>query len=195
MKLFINASPKLYKSSSNYFINKLKDDKDKVILLYRDDFTNVDYTPYESIIIVSPLYVDGVTSKLVEYMEYIKNNKVDISNKNIYFISNSGFLEYEQNRVSDEIINNFAVNNSAYFKGYLNIGSGPILGENKFLYKLLSIDFYIKIKKFKQAINDLKSIYLNTRIHPVSKKMYIKCANMSWKRKQNKFGFDESMTF
>ena len=152
MKLIINASPKLYKSSTNCFINRLKEDTDKVIMLYKDDYKNIDYSLYQSIVILSPLYADSVTSKLVEYMEYI-NNDVDISNKDIYFLSNSGFLEYEQNYISDEIIANFARNNNARFKGYLNIGSGPILGEgNKNLYKLLSLDFYAKIRRFKKAI-------------------------------------------
>ena len=185
MNLYINASPKIYKSSTNCFIRRLKNNDDKVIFLYKDDYKDIDYTLYKSIIICSPLYADSVTSKLVEYMEYIAYNG-DISNKLVYFVSNSGFLEYEQNYISDEIVSNFAENNKAIFMGVLNIGSGPILGEsNKGIYKLLSIDFYLKINRFKKAIAKNKKIYLDTRIHPVSKRMYVKFANISWHKKRS----------
>ena len=40
-----------------------------------------DIKKVDTIILCFPLYVDGPTCKIIEFMEYILSNKIDISNK------------------------------------------------------------------------------------------------------------------
>lgn len=79
MKLYVNGSPKLENGNSNYFLNKIKD-KEKIKCVYRDRFSDIlkDIKKVDTIILCFPLYVDGPTCKIIEFMEYILSNKIDI---------------------------------------------------------------------------------------------------------------------
>ena len=58
--------------------------------------------------------------------------------------------------------------------GSFNIGAGEIVGkcEKFWLYKLISIPFLIKIKKFKECIDNGNEIILETTIRPMTKRLY-----------------------
>ena len=186
MKLFINGSPKLDKSNSFYFLSMINDNN-KIKFLYKDSFDDIlrDINKINIIIFSFPLYVDGSPNKVIEFMEYIKNNKINIKDKKIYCIINCGFFEARQNEVAALIIKDFAINNKAKYMGSFNIGAGEIIGNQnvKNLYKLISIPFYFKIKKFKNSINKGLKVCLNTTIRPMSKKLYVFLANISWRKK------------
>lgn len=186
MKLFINGSPKLDKSNSFYFFSMINDNS-KIRFLYKDDFDNIlrDINKISTIIFSFPLYVDGPPNKVIEFMEYINDNKIDIKDKKIYCIINCGFFEAKQNEIAALIIKNFAINNMAKYMGSFNIGAGEIVGKRnrKILYKIISIPFYFKIKKFKNSINKGLKVNLNTTIRPMSKKLYVFLANISWRKK------------
>lgn len=186
MKLFINGSPKLDKSNSFYFLSMINDNS-KIRFLYKDDFDNIlrDINKISTIIFSFPLYVDGPPNKVIEFMEYINDNKIDIKDKKIYCIINCGFFEAKQNEVAALIIKNFVINNRAKYMGSFNIGAGEIVGKRnrKILYKIISIPFYFKIKKFKNSINKELKVNLNTTIRPMSKKLYVFLANISWRKK------------
>lgn len=186
MKLFINGSPKLDKSNSFYFLSMINDNS-KIRFLYKDDFDDIlrDINKINTIIFSFPLYVDGPPNKVIEFMEYINDNKIDIKDKKIYCIINCGFFEAKQNDVAALIIKNFAINNRAKYMGSFNIGAGEIVGKRnrKILYKIISIPFYFKIKKFKNSINKGLKVNLNTTIRPMSKKLYVFLANISWRKK------------
>lgn len=186
MKLFINGSPKLDKSNSFYFLSMINDNS-KIRFLYKDDFDDIlrDINKISTIIFSFPLYVDGPPNKVIEFMEYINDNKIDIKDKKIYCIINCGFFEAKQNEVAALIIKNFAINNKAKYMGSFNIGAGEIVGKRnrKILYKIISIPFYFKIKKFKNSINKELKVNLNTTIRPMSKKLYVFLANISWRKK------------
>ena len=71
------------------------------------------------------------------------------------------------------------------FKGYISIGSGEVIGickKNKLL-KLLCINFFLKIKKFSKAINNSKSIELNTNIKVFTKRLFCFICNKFWKKR------------
>lgn len=186
MKLFINGSPKLDKSNSFYFLSMINDNN-KIKFLYKDDFDDIlrDINKINTIIFSFPLYVDGPPNKVIEFMEYINDNKIDIKDKKIYCIINCGFFEAKQNDVAALIIKNFAINNRAKYMGSFNIGAGEIVGKRnrKILYKIISIPFYFKIKKLKNSINKGLKVNLNTTIRPMSKKLYVFLANISWRKK------------
>ncbi len=190
MNLYINCSPKLKKSATENIIGNLKNDSDKVIYLYKEDFINIDIVGVNSIIFCYPLYVDSPPSKLIEYMEYLDSNNIKLDNIKIYVICNCGFLEAEQNDISVEIMKNFCDNMGATYMGSLKIGSGSIIGQcsqNK-LYKLISYDYLRKVKRLKKAINNLEPCELATRIHPIGKRLYALLANYSWKKQRKKNG-------
>lgn len=185
MILYINGSPRLENSNSNYFLNKIKD-KEKIKYIYRDRFKDIltNINKIDTLVFAFPLYVDSPPSKVIEFMEYIKNNDINLENKNIYTIINCGFFEACQNDTASIIFKNFAINNKAVYKGTFNIGAGEIIGkcEKKKLYKLVSIPFLYKIKKFKTSIYNNKEIIVNTTIKPMTKRLYIYLANINWKR-------------
>lgn len=185
MRLYINGSPRLEGSNSNFFLNKIKD-KEKIKYLYRDNFDNIlkNINNIDTIILSFPLYVDAPPSGVIEFMEYIDNNNIDISNKNIYTIINCGFWEAKHNKTADLIMENFANKHMANYKGSFLIGAGEIIGKcNKvWLYKLVSISFLFKIKRFKSYINNNDGIKLETTIRPMWKRLYVFMANINWKR-------------
>ena len=190
MKLFINGSPKLDKSNSFYFLSMINYDNNIVKYLYKDNFDYIlkDINKVDSIIFSFPLYVDGPTNKVIEFMEYIKDNKISIKDKKIYCIINCGFFEARQNKTAALIIKNFAINNNAKYMGSFNIGAGEIVGKRnkKTLYKIISIPFYFKMKKFKNSINNVQKVNLNTTIRPIVKRFYVLLANINWKKKMRK---------
>lgn len=185
MRLYINGSPRLEGSNSNFFLNKIKD-KEKIKYLYRDNFDNIlkNINNIDTIILSFPLYVDAPPSGVIEFMEYIDNNNIDISNKNIYTIINCGFWEAKHNKTADLIMENFANKHMANYKGSFLIGAGEIIGKcNKvWLYKLVSVSFLFKIKRFKSYINNNDGIKLETTIRPMWKRLYVFMANINWKR-------------
>lgn len=191
MKLYINGSPRLENSNSNYFLNRIKDNE-KIKFIYRDKFSDIlkNITEVDTIILCFPLYVDGPPCKVIEFMEYINDNNIDISNKKIYTIINSGFWEAKHNRTASLIVENFANSNEAKYMGTFNIGAGEIVGKRDKvkLYKLVSIPFLFKIRKFKNSINDGSKIKLETTIRPMSKRLYVFMANINWKRQMVRNG-------
>lgn len=184
MILYINGSPKLKNSNSEYFLNLISKSKDKVYL-YKDNFEAINFENYSTIVLSFPLYLDSPPSKVIELMEYIIDFAIDISNKNIYVICNCGFLEPLHNFSALQVIENFCIKNRALYKGYLAIGAGEIIGKSGRIkiYKVVSLPFILKIKKFKKSIENSKVIYLHTTIHPMTKNLYIKLANKSWNKK------------
>ena len=182
--LLINGSPKLKKSNSNYFLN-LTSKKDSIIYLYKDNFSKIDLKNHDTIVFSFPLYVDSIPSKVTEFIEYLDNNNIDISNKKIYAICNCGFLEPIHNEIALKIIENFTFKRQALYKGHISVGAGEIIGKRKdnCIYKIMSISFVFKFLWFKHCIKKGRKINLSTTIHPMTKKVYIKLANKSWKKK------------
>lgn len=186
MNLYINGSPKLEASNSSFFLNEIKN-HEPIKYLYRDKLSNIlnNINKVDTIILSFPLYVDSPPNKVIELMEYIENNNINIENINIYTIINCGFWEAKQNITASSIIKNFCKNNNANYKGTFNIGAGEIIGKrNKVpLYKLISINYKIKMRKFKRSIINKKEVYLNTTIHPMTKRLYNTFANINWQKK------------
>ncbi len=187
MILYLNGSPRIKKSNSDTFLNDIS--ANNINYLYKDSFRSVlkHINNTDTIVFSFPLYVDSPPSKVIEFMEYIKDNGINIKNKNFYIIVNCGFLESKHNKIACEIIKNFCLNNSAIYKGCFKIGAGEIIGkrENNFLFRIISLSYYFKIKKFKKSIDNKKEVDLSTSIHPMTKLLYILIVNMNFKKKIN----------
>ena len=171
MILFINASPKLKMSNSEYFINLLNIKKN----IYKAN----------KIIFVYPTYIDIIPSKLINFIENYKGN---FNNKEIYLIINCGFLEPKNNDLGIKFMKNYIKEKQGIFKGYLSIGSGEVIGickNNKFL-KLICHDFLKKLKKFRKFINLSKNIELKTNIKLFNKKLFCIICNHYFKKNLSK---------
>ena len=184
MTLFINSSPKLKSSNSDYFINLLNIDKKIINYIYKDDYSTIkkNILLSDTIIFIFPTYVDIIPSKLIDFIEKYNGN---FKNKNIYLIVNCGFLESKHNDLSIKYMNNYINKKSGNFKGYISIGSGEVIGickKNKLL-KLLCINFFLKIKKFNKAINNKENIELSTNIKVFTKRLFCFICNKFWKKR------------
>lgn len=187
MILFINASPKLKMSNSEYFINLLNIKNKKINYIYKDKYEDIEKNIYKAnkIIFVYPTYIDIIPSKLINFIENYKGN---FNNKEIYLIINCGFLEPKNNDLGIKFMKNYIKEKQGIFKGYLSIGSGKVIGickNNKFL-KLICHDFLKKLKKFRKFINLSKNIELKTNIKLFNKKLFCIICNHYFKKNLSK---------
>ena len=187
MILFINASPKLKMSNSEYFINLLNIKNKKINYIYKDKYEDIEKNIYKAnkIIFVYPTYIDIIPSKLINFIENYKGN---FNNKEIYLIINCGFLEPKNNDLGIKFMKNYIKEKQGIFKGYLSIGSVEVIGickNNKFL-KLICHDFLKKLKKFRKFINLSKNIELKTNIKLFNKKLFCIICNHYFKKNLRK---------
>lgn len=186
MILFINASPKLNNSNSKYFSDLLNIKGSITNYIYNDDFDEIidNIKMADTIIFTFPTYIDIVPSKLIEFIEYFK---YDFSYKKIYVMCNCGFLESSNNDLSILFMKNYIKDKYGIFMGYFSIGSGEAINsiKNSKLVKLICLDFFIKIKKFRNAIIKSDNIFLNSNIKLLTKKSFCKICNHFWNKKIN----------
>lgn len=183
MILFINASPKMKNSNSDYFINLLEIKEKIVNYIYKDKYEDIKKNIYKAdkIVFVYPTYIDTIPSKLINFIENYNDNFI---NKNIYLIVNCGFLETKNNELGIKFMKNYIEEKKGIFKGYLSIGSGEVIGickKNKYL-KFLCHDFFKKIKLFSKSISIGKNIRLKTNIKLFNKKLFCLICNHYFKK-------------
>lgn len=188
MLTIINCSPKK-NSNSKSFINrtiKYIDDDFSICNVYKDHFDTIIgfINKSDKVLIVYPLYVDTIPSKLIEFFEYLINNHISLYNKKIYVLCNCGFLEAKQNDVSTQIVSNIITELNGNYKGYFKIGSGEILGNlNNIFMKILCFDYFYKSKRFSKCINKGKNVKLSCTLNIFSKKLFCFLGNIFWKKK------------
>ena len=139
--VLINCSPKKRFCASAYFLflqklfvggkkvtEKLRTpaDHDRILNQIRDA---------QAVIFCLPLYVDGVPSHVLRFMEkmevYCKENKLRL---NVYCIANNGFIEGKQNEPLMQIIENFCDRSGLNFGGGVGIGGGVMLNVTRILF-------------------------------------------------------------
>ncbi len=81
---------------------------------------------------------------------------------------------------------NWCKKTNGLFMGSLKIGAGEVLGHKNILSSILSPLFKHKINKFAKYINKNKKINLKTSLI-ISKKMFCRCANLSFKKQLDKY--------
>lgn len=139
--VFINCSPKKRFCASAYFLflqrlfvsgkkvnEKLRtpEDHERILEQLRDA---------DAVVIGIPLYVDGVPSHVLRFMEkmetYCKENKLHLK---VYCIANNGFIEGRQNEPLMQVFENFCRRAGLTWGGGVGIGGGVMLNVTRILF-------------------------------------------------------------
>ena len=189
MYTLINGSQKIKESNSLYFLNYISNYLEEYSLfdLKKDNYNNIldSIENGETIILAFPLYVDSPTSLILKVLDYIYDNKIDLTDKKFYVVINCGFREGEQNITALNIIKRWCGKVNAKYLGSLLIGAGEIVG-NPF-YKFITKKAHKKLHEFSVKIS--RNEYIDTTITTMdllNNNMYIKLANHSWNRQGKK---------
>ncbi len=160
--LFMSLSPKGKKSFSYQIFESLEEDyglKGKSIDGYSSlEEINTAIEKAKTVIISYPLYVDclpAFTTKILEELRGVEGNK------NLYVLVNCGFPEAYQNRVSIEIMKEFANQKGFDFRGSLSIGMGPMtstLEKKSYMYRSIKKS----LENFSRSIKENKEVELES---------------------------------
>lgn len=186
MYTLINGSQKNGGSNSEYFLNYISDYLDDFIIcsLKNDSLngvvSNINFS--DTIILAFPLYVDSPNSLMLSFLDYIYDNKIDISNKKIYVIINCGFREGEHNITALNIIKSWCLKLNSDYQGSILIGAGEIVGKKH--YRFISKKALSKLKDFGCSIckKEKTEDYITT-MDIINNKTYCFLANRSWNKK------------
>ena len=189
MYTLINGSQKTKISNSRHFLDYISN--------YLDDYNTYDLMNHNfndiinsinksnTIILAFPLYEDSPNSLTLKLLDYICDNNIDLSNKELYVIINCGFREGTHNISALNIIKNWANKVNIKFKGSMLIGAGEIVGKKKFSY-IISIATN-KLKKFSKCIkNNTSTKDIITTMDLLTNRLYIMFANASWTKQGKK---------
>ena len=142
-------------------------------------------TKADTIVLAFPLYEDSPNSLTLKLLDYIYDNKINLSNKELYVIINCGFREGTHNITALNIIKNWANKVNIDFCGSILVGAGEIVGKKKFSY-ITSIAIN-KLKKFSKCIkNNSYTKDIITTMDLLTNRMYIMFANASWTKQGKK---------
>lgn len=198
MYTLISGSPKIGDSNSKYFLGFISENLEKYNIYelknnqYKDILVNIKIS--HTVIFAFPLYVDSPTSLTISFLDYIVDNKIDISNKNIYVIVNCGFREGEQNITAINIMKCWCDRVSAKYMGSILIGAGEIVGKSK--YRFISNKAFRKIYNFRDSLEDcIECGDIITTMDLLNNKIYCALANKSWmkKSKKNKLTYKDTI--
>ena len=184
MYTLINGSQKLEKNNSKYFLNYISKYLNEFNLfdLKSDSYEKIleSINNSNSIVFAFPLYVDSPNTVTLSFLDYIFDNNIKI-NKNIYFIINCGFREWQHNLTALNIVKSWCIKVGAKYGGSVLIGAGEVVGNKK--YKLLSKKIYHHLRLLSNDIkNNISNEYKGT-ISLINNSLYCKIANISWNKK------------
>ena len=143
----------------------------------------------ETLIITTPLYVDGLPSQLIRILEKLQKAGRQ-SHKNIYVIANMGLYESRQLENLLAAIRKWCEVMGYRYKGAAAIGAGELL---RVLVPKVSFGpvkpALSALKQLAKAVNDeqiIEDIYADP--YPLPRSLYIACANLSWDSSARKAG-------
>lgn len=183
MYTLINGSPKINLSNSNNFLNKLRPHLNEYNIFHliksKKEEILKSIKKSEVIVFSFPLYVDSPPSMLLEFLDYIIDNKINLTNKLVYIIINCGFREGIQNKTAIDIMKNWCNKTNAKYASSILIGAGEIVGKEK--YKFISNNATNKLKIFNNYIKN-KEIQpdIITTVDILDNRLYCLLANISW---------------
>ena len=185
MYTLINGSQKNHSSNSRYFLDYISNylEDYNTYDLKNHDFMDIikSITKANTIVLAFPLYEDSPNSLTLKLLDYIYDNKINLSNKELYVIINCGFREGTHNITALNIIKNWANKVNIEYKGAILIGAGEIVGKKKFSY-ITSIAIN-KLKKFSKCIkNNSYTKDIITTMDLLTNRLYIMFANASWNK-------------
>lgn len=196
--LLINCSLKAGDSNSRIFLDTLNRNMNGEAVIVNigeylrrfDELTSV-VDGADKLVVAMPLFVDGVPSVAVRFMEhlYIQNSA---SNKKVYAIVNQGFYESRQSCNALAIAKNWAEKTGFDYSGGVAVGAGEMIG--MLVHNGISENGPIKstivaLKQMAKAVehgDKFEDIYVEpTRF---SRRMYMFIANRTWPRSAKAFG-------
>ena len=139
--VFINCSPKKRFCASAYFLflQRLLVSGEKVTEKLR---TPADHARIleqlrdaQAVVFGLPLYVDGVPSHVLRFMEemetFCRENGLKL---NVYCVANNGFIEGKQNEPLMQVFENFCTRAGLVWGGGVGIGGGVMLNVTRILF-------------------------------------------------------------
>ncbi len=141
--VFINCSPKRRLSASSYFLflqrlftggkqvtEKLHTPADHGRILEQ-------LSTAQAVVFVLPLYVDGVPSHVLRFLEkmetFCKESHLKL---NVYCVANNGFIEGKQNEPLMRTFEHFCARAGLSWRGGVGIGGGVMLNVTRILFVL-----------------------------------------------------------
>lgn len=190
MYTLINGSPKINSSNSSYFLKYISKDFDeyKIFELKNTKYNEIlkNINKGEIIVFGFPLYVDSPPSLMLEFLDYILDNKIKLNNKLVYVIINCGFRDGTQNITAVDIIKRWCNKVNATYASSMLIGAGEIVGKNK--YRLISNRAFKNLNNFSKIIKDKKQHSdIITTVDFLNDTIYCKLANISWTNHGKKY--------
>lgn len=139
--VFINGSPKKKLSVSSYLLAVqhffVRGEKVKEKLRGRGDHQRIleSIRGADNVVFCVPLYVDGVPSHVLHFMkemeQFCRENGLVLK---VYVVSNSGFIEGNQNRVLMRVFENFCTRSGNEWGGGIGIGGGVMLNVLRIMF-------------------------------------------------------------
>ncbi len=139
--IFINCSPKKRFCASAYFLflqrlftggkkvnEKLRTPADHIRILEQ-------LRDAQTVVFGLPLYVDGVPSHVLRFMEemetFCRDNDLKLS---VYCVANNGFIEGKQNEPMMQVFGHFCARAGLVWGGGVGIGGGVMLNVTRILF-------------------------------------------------------------
>lgn len=139
--VLINGSPKKRFSASAYFLSVqrffLRGKTVTEHLRNKGDHARVlqALSDADNVIFCLPLYVDGVPSHVLRFMQELELHCRENSQKlNVYVVSNNGFIEGCQSRPMFRVFENFCARSGLSWGGGVGIGGGVMLNVLRILF-------------------------------------------------------------
>lgn len=192
---FIVGSPKPQKSASLFLLKEIEKKLDNKFQLFwfesKKQLTGEqekDLFDCDVLVLSFPLYVDGVPSHLLEWLQQVeKKAKKQDKKITVYAIVNCGFYEAKQNHLALRIIEKWCEKSGFGWGQGLQVGAGGMVmvapagkGPSKNLGKAIE-KFCLNICNKKTGETLL--------VHPnFPRKLYITAAHFGWKKQGKKNG-------
>lgn len=190
----LDGTPKSKESRTRYLIDFILANLDEAHIndnikmikknMWREYFDTI--VRSETIILVSPLYVDGLPSHVLDFLyhfeKYLKENNITKLNMVMYFVINCGFYEGFQNKIALKIIDNWCLRTGIVKGQGIGIGAGTLQATN------LKIPFINKSKKtMKKILEDFCGAIEHKEVHEeiyhtpqISRKLCMQLSDVYW---------------
>ena len=193
---FINGSPKKQGSASGNLINalcgRLSDMPECITVGLAEQSAEAIIDAIQNcdaIVFVFPLYVDGLPSGLVRFLDEYRSAITHAApHAKIYAIANCGFYEARQNTIAITMMENFCASSDLTWGRGLGIGCGGIpkdVSLNRFPMKKIGRT----LDEFAKSVNGLETAENSFAEPSIPRFLYVLLGNLSMKlemRKQQK---------
>lgn len=123
----INGSTKVGKGTSMHIVQWLKNELPESIEVNTRKMLELDQNKEYTLVFVIPIYVDGIPSHLLAYMQQLYETRKNNQNVHVFFIAIGGFPQYNSNIDVYSIMNVFCEECEWIFHGGLTLGMSQFI--------------------------------------------------------------------